>query len=112
MLSNVISQLWQNLLKLFQKLKHHCPQKVSDGCLNVFDNCILYSGGCYEMLLCCLLVRGCPGGMEHATASQVRHSWLHLLVRGVVQVLNLLLLSALAQSSWGPINYDRGSCAY
>jgi len=76
MLSNVISQLWQNLLKLFQKLKHHCPQKVRDGCLIVFDNIILYSGGCYEMLLCFLLARGCPGGMEHAAASQL---WLRLL---------------------------------
>ena len=99
MLSNVISQLWQNLLKLFQKLKHHCPQKVRDGCLNVFDHFILYSGGCYEMLLCCLLAMGCPGGMEHAAASQVIHSGLHLLVRGVVQVSNFLLLSALAQTS-------------
>ena len=99
MLSNVISQLWQNLLKLFQKLKHHCPQKVSDGCLNVFDNCILYSGGCYEMLHCCLMVKGCLGGMEHASAEQVSHSWPHLLVRGVVQVSNFLILSAMAQTS-------------
>ena len=112
MLSNVISQLWQNLLKLFQKLKHHCPQKVRDGCLIVFDNIILYSGGCYEMLLCFLLLaRGCPGGMEHAAASQVMHSGLYLLVRGVVQVKNFLLLSALAQTSWGAINCDRGCCA-
>ena len=42
--------------------------------------------------MCCLLARGCPGGMEHAAASQVIHSGLHLLVRGVVQVLNFLLL--------------------
>ena len=47
------------------------------------------------------------GGMEHAAASQVRNSWLHLLVRGVVQVSNFLLLSALAQTSWGAINCDR-----
>ena len=60
------------------------------------------------MLLCCLLARGCLGGMEHAAAIQVRHSWLHLLVRGVVQVSNFLLLSAPIQSSWGPINYDKG----
>ena len=86
MLSNGISQPWQNLLKLLQKLKHHCPQKVRDGCLIVFDDFILYSGGCYEMLLCFLLARGCPGGMEHAAASQVMHSGLYLLVRGVVQV--------------------------
>ena len=86
MLSNVISQPWQNLLKLLQKLKHDCPQKVRDGCLIVFDDFILYSGGCYEMLLCFLLARVCPGGMEHTAASQVRHSWLHLSVRVVVQV--------------------------
>ena len=66
--------------------EHHCPQKVRDGCLIVFDNIILYSGGCYDMLLCFLLARGCPGGMEHAAASQVMHSGLYLLVRGVVQV--------------------------
>ena len=72
--------------KTVKKLKHHCPHKVRDGCLNVFANFILYSGGCYEMVLCFLLARRCPGGMEHAAASQVRHSWLHLLVRGVIQV--------------------------
>ena len=52
----------------------------------MLDDLIVYSGGCYEMLLCFLLARGCPGGMEHAAASQVMHSGLYLLVRGVVQV--------------------------
>ena len=41
------------------------------------------SGGCNVKFLFC----------------QVRHSWLHLLVRGVVQDSNFLLLSALAQTS-------------
>ena len=103
MLSNVISQLWQNLLKLLQKLKHHCPQKVRDKCLNVFHNLIYYSGRCYEMLLCCLLTRGCLGGIEQAAAIQVRHSWLHLLVRVVVQVYDFLLFSVSAQTSWEAI---------
>ena len=67
----------------------------------MLDDLIVYSGGCYEMLLCFLLLaRGCPGGMEHAAASQVMHSGLYLLVRGVVQVSNFLLLSAPAQTSW------------
>jgi len=53
-----------------------------DGSQKKFYN----AGGCYEMLLCFLLARGCPGDMEHTAASQVRHSWLHLSVRVVVQV--------------------------
>jgi len=37
-----------------------------DGSQKKFYN----AGGCYEMLLCFLLARGCPGGMEHTAASQ------------------------------------------
>ena len=63
-MSNVISQLWQNLQKLLQKLKHHCPQKVSDGCLNVFYKCLKVAAMRCSCAVC--WPRGCHGGMEHA----------------------------------------------
>ena len=67
-----------NVVKCYQPTLAKSSKIVTevkrDGCLNMFDNFVLYSSGCYEMLLCCLLVRGCPGGTQHAEASQVRHS--------------------------------------